>query len=281
MCFVGFFLGVAMLGCGNNSGRDSYAFDSGSGFSSDVPDMEDTATPDSVTTTTTFTPTLFDGSVTSVVVEVDYAAEAEPAVSGPLTDSTWDLFEANAARLFEGVATVSIPKTLADMERMDSVIPGPYSTGEVMAISEANRDHFPSEGVATFHFLYLDGYAEASDGSPDLNVVGFFIRGTSVVAIFKPMINNLALLEITRNFGEQTALIHEFGHAIGLVDITVPPTSNHHDSPNGAHCTNDACAMFHALEGPNDLVEFADKYATSGTNVLFDEDCLADVDALK
>lgn len=43
-------------------------------------------------------------------------------------------------------------------------------------------------------------------------------------------------------------LQHEFGHLLGLVDQGSPMQQSHRDVNNGAHCDNDSCLMYYAIE---------------------------------
>ena len=109
------------------------------------------------------------------------------------------------------------------------------------------------------------------------------IGNTGVIAMFKPVISNTQgppmLAERINAFVDQTTLIHEFGHA-GMVNRGVPLTSDHHDEENGAHCTNRDCVMYYANEGAADLVDFVTQIITTGDNIVFQDACLADMDAL-
>ena len=100
--------------------------------------------------------------------------------------------------------------------------------------------------------------------------------------MFKDVIRSTdSLIPNTARFVEQSTLVHELGHAVGLVDNGVPLVSQHKDSAHGAHCTNESCTMYWLDEGASDAAEFARMYVTSGDTVIFGDECLADVDALK
>jgi hypothetical protein len=100
--------------------------------------------------------------------------------------------------------------------------------------------------------------------------------------MFKPVIEStdVPLLPAISRFVEQTTLVHELGHAVGLVNRGVPLASQHHDAEHGAHCTDDRCVMYYANEGASDLSQFVSEYVTSGDTIVFGADCLADTDAL-
>jgi hypothetical protein len=80
-------------------------------------------------------------------------------------------------------------------------------------------------------------------------------------------------------FVEQTTMVHEIGHAVGLVDNGVAIVSAHHDDAHPHHCTNEKCAMNWSNEGLSAAATFARQFATTGSTLVLDESCLADLDA--
>jgi hypothetical protein len=97
--------------------------------------------------------------------------------------------------------------------------------------------------------------------------------------MFKPVIASAASLPNVRKFVEQSTLVHEFGHAVGLVNNGVAMVSAHQDTAHGAHDTSSACVMYYANEGASDAAQFAQRYITTGNEVIFDSACLADTAA--
>ena len=113
-------------------------------------------------------------------------------------------------------------------------------------------------------------------------MLGVSIGDTGVIAMFKDVIRSTSLIAFPNvvRFVEQSTLIHELAHSIGLVDNGVPLTTAHKDAEQGAHCNDDRCVMFFLNEGAADAAEFARQAVVSGDTILFDDQCLADVDAL-
>ncbi len=71
-----------------------------------------------------------------------------------------------------------------------------------------------------------------------------------VIAMFKDVIasTNSLTNPNTSRYVEQSTIVHEVAHAIGLVNNGISLTSAHQDSPHGAHCTNDRCVMYYTNE---------------------------------
>ena len=227
---------------------------------------------------------LFTNTVASVTLEVDYAAGAEPYTEAatPRGNNPWRLTKKNLGRLFqENGADLTIPDEAGEMEEVSVDNGGPYTSEEILAIADAHRDTPSTETDRSFYVLFLDGKFEDEEGRRD-GVLGVSIGDTGVLALFKPVIESTANPPtggFTRRFVEQTTLIHEFGHAAGLVNNGLPMDYDHHDEAHGAHCDNDDCAMYWANEGASDMAKFVREYVTSGDSVVFREACLADVDA--
>lgn len=228
-------------------------------------------------------PELFSPSIKQVVVEVDYAKGAAPYTGNlVLFGDTWGVFQANAARVFQGAGkTLDIPTELAAMEELSDVAGAEFTVQAILDIAAAHRDTPSSGDRASFYFVWLPGYY--NDGMEvRKDVLGVSIGTTGIIAMFKPVIQSTGLGPGTNveKYVEQATLVHEFGHAIGLVENGLPATTAHHDAPHGAHCSNTECVMYYAIEGTSGAVEFAQKYVSSQGSILFADDCLADIDAM-
>ncbi len=225
---------------------------------------------------------LFSNSVTSVVLEVDYEDGAAPYMStGPVAGSDpWELSQRNLDRLFEdNGAVVTVPGALSDMENIGDTGRDSHTVQQILDLADQHRDMSSGGHTATYYIIWLDGHFADGDGAVD-NVLGVSLGDTGVIAMFKPVIESLGAIEATRAFGEQAVLIHEFGHAAGLVNRGVPLTSEHHDAEHGAHCINRNCVMHYTNEGAAELATFVARVVTAGDVVLFGDECLDDVDAL-
>ena len=219
-----------------------------------------------------------------MVVEIDYQRGAEPYTGSTVAfGDTWTVFKTNAAKLFEGTGkTVEVPTTLEAMEAFDDVSGDQFTSEAILAIADRHRGTQTGGDVIGYYVVWLDGYFER-DGARDTQVLGVSIGRTGVIAMFKPVIESSALPLVpgVSRAVEQAVLVHEFGHAIGLVANGLPLASAHHDEPHGAHCTNDQCIMYWAIEGVAAARDFAQKRITRSDVVLFGDECLADVAAAR
>ncbi|HEY5927118.1 MAG TPA: hypothetical protein VIV11_35765, partial [Kofleriaceae bacterium] len=99
---------------------------------------------------------------------------------------------------------------------------------------------------------------------------------------FKDVIRstNIVVAPNVVRYVEQSTLIHELAHSIGLTDNGVPMVAPHKDASHGAHCNNQDCVMFWQNDGSADASRFVQQRLLTGSSILFDAPCLADVDAL-
>ncbi len=225
---------------------------------------------------------VFDPSFTKVTIEIDYETGQEPFTGATIGfGDTFDLSKANLDRVFSGTKQLTIPSELSSMEDVGTIDDEELTVPDILAIADAHRDSFDSTTEKTYYVVFVSGHF-ADDSGVQNGVLGVSIGDTGVIAMFKDVIRSTdvpALPNVVR-FVEQSTLIHELGHAIGLVDNGVAMVTGHKDAAHGAHCDNDKCVMYYLNEGASDAAMFVQQRVTSGSSILFDDHCLADVDAL-
>ncbi len=232
-----------------------------------------------------------------VVVEVDYQAGAEPYFTTDFADvpDPWTTFFAsNVKNLFSKYErTYTIPGTLAQMQSINDITAADFTTDDIHAIESKNRNEHSTDGRSTFYVVFLNGYFK-DDTGVQKDVMGVTIGTGGLTAIFKPVVRDVASICITNSlsdtqckngtivdakpFAEQTTLVHEFGHAAGLVNRGVKATTDHQDTANGAHCKVSTCVMYYLNEGPKDLIEFIKRTRMMSGNIpsLYGQECLDD-----
>jgi hypothetical protein len=225
---------------------------------------------------------VYGASIKRVVIEVDYAAGFAPYTGNiVLFGDTWGLFQSNAERLFLGAdKTLEIPSELAQMEELSGITGAEWQGQAILDVATQHRDQLSMGDTATYYFVWLPGYYH--DGEKlRTDVLGVSLGWTGVVAMFKDVIagTGVAPGDNIERYVEQATLVHEFGHAIGLVNNGLGLTADHQDEAHGAHCSNQDCIMFYAIEGTAGAVEFVGKAVKGESSLLFGGECLADIDA--
>jgi hypothetical protein len=226
--------------------------------------------------------TVFDPAITRVTVEIDFETGEEPYTGAVVGfGDSFDLSVANLERLFSGTKELVLPTTLAGMEDIGPVGDEELTVTDLLGLAEERRDLADSATEKTYYLVFVSGNFANGDGVQG-GVLGVSIGDTGVVAMFKDVIESTGtvLVPDLERFVEQSVLIHELGHALGLVDNGVPTVADHHDAEHGAHCASDRCVMYWLNEGASDMAQFATDFVIGNDSILFDDDCLADVDAL-
>jgi hypothetical protein len=221
---------------------------------------------------------VFAPATKRLVLEIDYALGAEPFV-GTAPDP-WKIFRDNAAAMLGSNIEVVVPGRLEEMERIDDIDASTFGGAELRAIAKKHRNTATTDDTVSVYVLFLDGQFKNEDGRVAPNTVGVSVRGTGIIAMFKPAIT-VGIVDPTMAMHmEQTTLVHEFGHAIGLVGEGIPATSAHRDDAHGAHCRNPACIMYFRNDMVKEGVDFVSEYLTPRNGILFGPECLADAHAL-
>jgi hypothetical protein len=213
-------------------------------------------------------------------LKIFYEPGAEPYTDQVANFKTFDLLHKNMDALFEGKTNrpmVSVPRELSEMTKIVAQSKTTWSLEEVMALSEAN----PVTGVVdstNFSIYFLNGRSKENSSA-----IGFHISKTNVIAIFKDVIKSTsnAVQPLVPKYVEQATLVHEMGHALGLVDNGVPMYTPHKDTTHGAHCSNPDCVMYYSNEGTASMMSFATQSLAKLSVVMFDQQCLNDTQNYK
>lgn len=228
-------------------------------------------------------------TMTNLNVEVIYESDASPfnaTFSNPFTGNTkyvWDILDDNLKEMFKNRSrsvTTSIPKTLSSMTSISSQGKTKWTISDMVSFAKQNRKTMSTETTGSFFVAFVNGYYSTDGSSQSTNVIGVNLSSTPYIFIFKQVVNstgdNTASGIATKVYVEQSTLVHEMGHALGLVNNGVTMTSSHQDTSNGKHCTNTTCVMYYANEGTTALVTFLNNYIQTGSTILFKSDCLND-----
>lgn len=225
-------------------------------------------------------------SAVSLTINVYYEEGAEPYAGGLTVPQTslplkyWDLLQKNLESLFLGrdrLPAIKVPKELKDMNLL-----GKGSTSKRWSIDDALNmaAGVPAPSSESFNIFFVNGRAEEN-----INIIGFNLTGKNIIFIFKEVIaqtgSGVGIGDLVPKFVEQATLIHEMGHAIGLVNNGLAMKTNHEDHAHKHHCNNENCVMYYANEGTESLIRFAQSRATNFDLVMFDDHCLNDARAYR
>ena len=217
-------------------------------------------------------------TVSSITVHVAYEFDAAP-FTGAFPDGSqyWSVLENNLHAIFLGriiEPELSIPRDLAGMEQIPDQNQTSWTTVQVFNLAKSTWDTPQTSTSAEFYVLFLNGYFSDKD-EVNKQVIGISIVGTPVIAVFKDAIRESGYTAFFYRIMEQTTLVHEFGHAVGLVNSGLPMVLDHEDTEHINHCTNEECVMYWQNDGTS-LNFFIQRIVNSPSDVIFGPECLDD-----
>lgn len=203
---------------------------------------------------------ILDRDFDELIVEIQYMPAQRPT-----DDAINNLKQFLETQLDKASITILEPEEISSGEQES------YSATDVRDIEAEHRQHFTEDRTLASYALFLDG--EFSQG----NVLGIAYYNTST-AYFAPTIRSISggIGQPSRSTIETTVFNHEYGHLMGLVNNGTDMVEDHHDHENGAHCTEQECLMYFAV---NTTDFFANIFG--GNIPELDEFCLMDVQNLK
>ena len=233
-----------------------------------------------------FSPT---SHVTELTFQVEFEDGAKPYVgqstsrglSKVRSFSWWQIFSKNMEELFKiriqkgfqlnmpSDQSIQTKISFADSSKRDQ----PRAAIEILDLGRQLKNQDTPTG-RTIIILFLNGFYQG-----DPNILGVSFGGTSIVAIFKQVVKDGMFAEEEQV--EQAVLVHEAGHALGLVNNGLPMQSSHedtvHDPAKRAHCSVDQCVMFWSVNAVSKIPDKIKKNFMPTAEVLFGQECLNDV----
>jgi hypothetical protein len=221
----------------------------------------------------------FYSTVNSITVHVAYEPDAAP-FTGTFSDGGqyWAVLETNLNALFSGrliEPDINVPKDIGLMEQISAQDHTSWTTAQVLDLAQGTWDTPQTSTSAELYLLFLNGYYN-DKGTVNKQVVGISLEGTAIIAVFKDVINQSGYSSFVDTIMEQTTMVHEFGHAAGLVNGGVPMVTDHEDIGHPGHCTNVDCVMYWENDGTT-LNYFIHKIINSPSDIIFGPECLEDV----
>lgn len=215
----------------------------------------------------------------TLTVEVYYEPGAEPFDGniGSTTTPLWNITENNLEQIFSFktvTPSLLIPKSLTEMNMLTAQNKTSWSVDDVINLYKSNNIISATRTSAVFYVYFVNG--NSSSGN---TVLGFSINTTPVIVIFKDVIRNSGGTQGVQKFVEQSTIVHELGHAFGLVNNGIPLSSSHQDSANGSHTLNEDCVMYWLNEGASDLRAFVARFILSGETRMWGPEVLSDAQA--
>jgi hypothetical protein len=220
-------------------------------------------------------------TVTSITVHVAYEPDAQPFTGAFHNgDQYFSVLETNMKALFIGriiEPDIYVPKDITGMEQIPKQAQTSWTTQQIFDLAQNTWDIPQTSTSAEFYVMFLNGYFN-DQGGVNRQVIGISIGGTPIIVVFKDVICASPYSSFVDTVMEQTTLVHEFGHAVGLVNNGLPMVSDHEDTEHPNHCTNENCVMYWLNNGTS-LNFFIQKIINSPSDVIFGPECLIDANS--
>lgn len=228
---------------------------------------------------TTFSPDIFYRQMATLTLEVAYEPGAEPYDFSSSGANIWEFAEMNIESLFVQRPVrldAVVPRGINAMRQIPAQNQTGYTAEDILNLATRYRSTEGTETDGNIFVLFLDGYF-MQDDTLRQSVAGVHLTGTTVTAVFKPLVTTSHVTRAVREFVEQSIVIHETGHVLGLVNNGVRLTTAHEDLAHEAHCTNANCVMYWANERSSNVALFVQSYFGGSRKMIFGSECAADV----
>ncbi|EQA37748.1 hypothetical protein LEP1GSC047_4030 [Leptospira inadai serovar Lyme str. 10] len=216
---------------------------------------------------------VYFSTVRNVGVEVAYETGATPE-DGTFTGTVppmpvWEVTRRNLENVFANrgySVSVSTPSGVSgEMQEIPSQGKDVWSVGDLVALASKYRRKSSDFQTANFFVVFVNGKMKDSNIIA-ITISGIFNIGAPAVFVFKDIINTFPAQY--RKSGEQSTVVHELGHAVGLVNNGIPMQSSHQDLSHGAHCTNKKCTMYYSIQLEN---------FNASTPLIYGDECIGDI----
>ena len=169
-----------------------------------------------------------EARMNTLTVKVIYEPNAQPLV-GKMSvlgkDQWWDILEVNIKKLFEirRATAIRVPKTLAEMTEISVQNKTEWTSAEIVSLADSFHVRDETGSEISFVVVYLKGLFEGKN-----NILGVSIGNTRIIAVFKDVVNSVNIQD--KEKVEQSVLVHEMGHALGLVNNGLSMMTAHQDA---------------------------------------------------
>ncbi len=180
---------------------------------------------------------LSDDKYTSMVVEIDYEAGYMPE------QSSTDLLKTRLEQVCNKPQGIEIVLTETNFEHE-----GQWSASDVREKGWNEKSNNPQSDSTLYWQAIFPSGQYANDGvlgvAVDASTIAIF--GEAVDDAEGPIFNRPSAEEI-----ENSVLVHEFGHLLGLVNLVYQSPVDHEDDEQKGHSNNEDSVMYWAVESAN------------------------------
>jgi hypothetical protein len=190
-----------------------------------------------------------------------------------LGNKTWDVTYESFKALFSQHTNkqVIVPDILESMSKMSHQEKSSWSYDELVTLGTSVSPKIKNGNSSNISVIFLNGLYEGNS-----SILGIHLTGYPFSFVFKDVVKSVGGDDTTQKYVEQSTVVHEVGHTIGLVNAGVPMTAFHEDSEHSHDTTNTKGVMYWSVESTSNIISFlADIIAGKKLN-LFEAQSLSD-----
>ena len=221
---------------------------------------------------------IFSPDITVFRVNVIYELGAEPYTGalGLSGSDTWDVTQSSFQQLFSEHSnrTIQTQSTLNEMTEIPDQGVNQWNSSQLVSLGESVAPSLVQGTEVSLSIIFVNGTFNGSN-----TILGVQIGSYPFAFIFKDVVVGVGGGDLAQKYVEQATVVHEVGHAIGLVNNGVPMVIDHEDRAHPHHTTNENCVMYWAVESSNNILTFLTDIITGGQLELFGTESLQDARA--
>ena len=149
-----------------------------------------------------------------------------------------------------------------------------WTDASLLNLAQSLAVDYSSGTTITMPVIFLNGLYNGS-----ASILGVHFTGTPHAFVFKDVVVSVGGSGVEQRYVEQATVVHEIGHAVGLVNNGVPMVTNHEDPAHSAHSTNTDCVMYYAVESSSGILTTIADYVLGNQLNLFAPESLQDARA--
>lgn len=218
---------------------------------------------------------VFSDSVTNFKVNVYYEVGATP-YTGTLDlalNDTWDITKDSYAALFQNHPgrTLTIPNATNQMTQFADQAKTVWQADDLLILGGFQAQPLQIGTQINISVVYVNGTYQGNN-----SILGVHFTGSPFVFIFKDVVTSTGGTSTEQRYVEQATVVHEIGHAVGLVNNGLPMTLNHEDGAHAKHATDNQCVMYWAVESSSTILSGLGHFITGNQLNLFGTQSLND-----
>lgn len=218
---------------------------------------------------------IFSDNLADFEIRVFYETGADPYTGaiGLTTNQTWDITKSSYQALFQNHLgrTLSIPTVIGQMFQIPDQNKLSWSMADLIALGKVYAPSLMYGADARVGVIFLNGKYNG-----DSSILGLHFTGSPFVFIFKDVVISTGGDSVGQRYVEQATVVHEVGHAIGLVNNGVRMSSPHEDGAHPHHTTNPNCVMYWTIESKANILTSLASSITGNKLQLFGNESLSD-----